>query len=393
MSLVSVPFNEIEESHLQQLVENGVPESLELEFKREIYGTENDERAEFLRDVTAFANAAGGHLVIGMAEEGSGASELVGFQETDPDSLLLRYEGQLRDGVEPRVVGIDMKSVALANGNVAVVIRIPKSWNPPHRANYRKSKKFYIRNSSGVHEVSVEELRRIFTSSAELTDRVVQFQENRLGKLITGQTPFPIFPSAIAALHIVPLSHFGKASVFTIRQAHELRDNFYTLSNSQGRCEVNLDGPLFVSNMGRPDFERNEYVQLFRDGALESVSCNNLREYKGLMAFPWQAFIRNLIATLPKNLRGLSMLGHEPPYAVSLSLVKFRGSFISTGHYGDGETFDDRDEIVTPLVVLDNAELEGDWHHLIRPILDVVFNAHGFVEALGFDDNGQWNPR
>ena len=37
-----------------------------MEYKRETYGTNDDQRREFLADVSSFANAAGGDLVIGM---------------------------------------------------------------------------------------------------------------------------------------------------------------------------------------------------------------------------------------------------------------------------------------------------------------------------------------
>jgi predicted HTH transcriptional regulator len=66
MALTNIPLADIAEGHLQRLIAAQAAESLHVEYKRETYGTNDDQRREFLADVSSFANAAGGDLVIGM---------------------------------------------------------------------------------------------------------------------------------------------------------------------------------------------------------------------------------------------------------------------------------------------------------------------------------------
>jgi predicted HTH transcriptional regulator len=60
----------IAERDLQSLVENGVAEGILFDYKGELYGASDSEKREFLKDVSSFANTTGGHIIIGMTEDG-----------------------------------------------------------------------------------------------------------------------------------------------------------------------------------------------------------------------------------------------------------------------------------------------------------------------------------
>jgi predicted HTH transcriptional regulator len=64
--MISKRLEEIVENDLLGLV--GVPETRQLEFKENIVGNADDEIKEFLKDVSAMANAVGGDIVYGIAE-------------------------------------------------------------------------------------------------------------------------------------------------------------------------------------------------------------------------------------------------------------------------------------------------------------------------------------
>jgi predicted HTH transcriptional regulator len=54
---------------LDQLFKNEIPESLTLEYKAsDSLGRSNDQRKELVKDVSAFANSAGGQIVYGIVE-------------------------------------------------------------------------------------------------------------------------------------------------------------------------------------------------------------------------------------------------------------------------------------------------------------------------------------
>src|SRR6266481_5134529 len=107
MSIARSNFDDISESDLNDLIQAGVPEGLAIDYKRDAYGMSDSEKKEALKDLTAFANSVGGHLIIGMDESGGVPTGFAGLH--DPDALINRLEALVRDGVEPRIVGVRMR--------------------------------------------------------------------------------------------------------------------------------------------------------------------------------------------------------------------------------------------------------------------------------------------
>ena len=60
------------EEDLQWLVDNQAQEGLDIEYKRDLYSTNDGGRRELLRDVVSMANASGGIILIGLEEDSDG---------------------------------------------------------------------------------------------------------------------------------------------------------------------------------------------------------------------------------------------------------------------------------------------------------------------------------
>ena len=180
MPITRPDFENLCEADLQTLLDNEVPEGIHIEYKRELYGGTDSEKKEFLKDVSSFANTAGGHIVIGIAATDGVPTELRGLAVGNLDSEQQRFESLLRDRMEPRIVGIRMAPVALKNGLRALAIRIPRSWNLPHAVMHNKARLVFARNSVGAHEASVDEMRAMFLAGATFLDRARDFHRERL---------------------------------------------------------------------------------------------------------------------------------------------------------------------------------------------------------------------
>src|SRR5688500_14165723 len=113
MSLSHIPIASIEAADLQRLVENGVIESRTLDYKQEGVGGKEAERKEFLKDVSALANANGGDLVIGIQSKGGVPSAVLGITVANIDAEIQRLENMIRDNIEPRLIGHEIRSIPL----------------------------------------------------------------------------------------------------------------------------------------------------------------------------------------------------------------------------------------------------------------------------------------
>jgi Putative DNA-binding domain len=205
----------IAERDLQSLVENGVAEGILFDYKSELYGASDSEKKEFLKDVSSFANTAGGHIIIGMVEDAGVPTGVIGMQG-DLDLEKQRLESLLRDRMEPRIVGIRMQAVDLGNGRHALVIRVPKSWNQPHAVVHNQSRLIFARNSAGVHMASVDEMRSMFLAGATLLDRAREFHRKRMQEVHSADGPGPLpfgGEGGRILLHVVPFSAFSSSKV------------------------------------------------------------------------------------------------------------------------------------------------------------------------------------
>lgn len=387
----TIKFDDIAFTHLQELVDNGVSESRMLEYKAAMFGRNDEGRRETLKDLTAFANSDGGHLIIGITEKNGAVEFSEGIDTTSVDAEIQRLESLLRDAVEPRLIGYQIKSVPISSDRAAIVIHIPRSWTKPHRTN---SKHFYVRNSNGVHEVSVNELRALFLSSQSEMDRIRRFVEDRIGALATGNGIMPLSATNLMALHVIPiLSFLGNERIDVKRLNEEPHLLFPLIYNTGGFFRPNFDG--FCRNSGNA-VKVDDYTHIFRNWSIEAVLAGIERDFDGASRLipPWIA--KNIARSLTQYEAALIKNGVQYPLAVFVSLIGVKGATLDfrKDRYRSRQAPPiNRDILTLPESILDKPpESEEQRAFRMKGTLDALWNAAGEIECPWFDENGVWSP-
>ncbi len=325
MALLHLPLDAIIEQYLRDLIQTGARESLYIDYKRETYGGNDAARREFLADICSFANAGGGDIVIGMAE-GEGvkkgvAIDIVPFKGSADDELR-RLEQMARDGIEPRIIGLAVRIVPVSGG-VVLVVRIPKSYNPPHRVAFQGSKRFYARSSGGRYEPNVEELRNLFLAAPHLHERIRAFRMERIARIAAGETPVALYKGSPgrAVLHIVPYSAFGGSDPYLIRKLEKNWQFFPPFARENATFhEVNFEGFVTLRNYAEDPSEHASYCQVFRHGALEAVNYINPDDVYSQSAF-YHYFMPRILDSVFRLTNALARCDIAPPYVVMFSLL------------------------------------------------------------------------
>jgi schlafen family protein len=210
MLLEQKPLSMIEESDLQRLVDSSVAEQKTIEYKSALPGDADDEKKKFLANVSSFANASGGHLIFGIEAKDGVPTNLNGLEVPSADKAVLRLDDMVRAGIRARIPGHNTQPVTLSNGRIAIVMRIPHSWNAPHMVTYKDWSRFYARNSNGKYLLDVGEIRAAFLRSETTADRIRRFRTDRLTRIIAGEFPTraPLADAPKLILHIAPLGAF-----------------------------------------------------------------------------------------------------------------------------------------------------------------------------------------
>jgi hypothetical protein len=392
MALGQADFASIAEADLQALIDTGVPEGILVDYKVAPYGRADADVKEFLKDTSSFANTSGGHLIIGIAEQQGVPTALTPVTGIDFDKEIQRLESLMRDGITPRITGALMKAVPISAGGVAIVIRVPRSWNPPHQVSARNTNRFYVRNSAGAHEVSVDELRVLFNVSATAMDRAKAFRQERLAKISGGEGPVMLDSSpGRVTLHIVPLSACSGHTVIDLPSVQAHTASFGPIGSSHYSPRFNFEG--FINVQGGTMC--NGYTQIFRNGSIEAVRVGARHTPHQQAFLPTAGIESEVIKSLISYLGGLKNIGVPPPLVGLLTIEGFRGALL--GVHDRHRSYEEDtpisyDVLQLPEFVIEDYGTRADYEKAIRPTFDAMWNAGGYPNARSFDAEGRWKP-
>lgn len=386
MAFEGLKIEEITEAHINALI--GVSEGRDLDFKQATYGNADGDKREFLADISAFANTVGGHIVVGVAENDGIATGIVPFT-ANADTEIQRLESITLTGVQPRIIGVRIRAVPLAAGGTVLILHVPRSWNGPHRVIAQSSNRFYMRAGTRKYEPDVEELRQLFTSGPTFTQRLRDFQYDRIAKISGGATPVPILGDGILALHIIPYSAFLTANQLDMAKLTDTKNDFRPIRYNAASWRINLEGIVWYA-LERESTVSPGYTQVWRNGCVEVVQCRIAWTPSGDKSAGLPALVRDLISGCTDYLRGLNGLGINPPICILITMMGVDDVNLLIGQqiiYGEAGKFD-RDMLFFSEIIIDSYPQAADMPLILKPIFDQIAQAAGYECAPDFDVKG-----
>jgi hypothetical protein len=396
MPVRSSPLSAITAEQIESLGDRAVREDHTLEYKRDLKLSDRQERSEFLKDVVAFANAAGGTLLYGI-DEGKGEMEgqAVSFPglEINPDATHLLIDSLLRDGIDDRIPGVFHRAVSRADGRFFYVVRVPPSPLAPHMVTIgQHSWRFYLRGNAGSSPMSSSQIKQVALRSANAFDRVESFlQERRRFLFSRAAKRFTHDPSGTApvkdqvVLHVVPLLPTQPAWAFSDEAVRRRLQQVPALGTTEpyDASRFRLDGMY-------SEFEDLRHVAFLRNGALEFQRYEVLQTRPNTSAplFPaW--FLEQDVLLALDQCAGLHLDGLLPlPCVVALSLHGVYGSVLL--HYPRGSptrhAIEDDSVPLSPIVITD---WDSNASRQVRALFDEMYQAWGLAEAFGYGDDGE----
>jgi hypothetical protein len=406
--MINVPLKQIDKAVIEALIVNEVAESRTLDYKESLPGGKDADKKEFLADVSAMANAAGGDIVFGLSErrengKPTGIPESVaGLGGVNLDAERLRLEGTLQTGLEPRINGLQFCTVEGFDNGPVLVLRVPRSYLAPHMLKTGDSR-FYSRHSAGKYPLDVTEIRSAFALSESLPEKIRRFRDERLGRVVADELPVQLTPHPKTVLHILPLSALDPATRIDVSPLEYQCQDFLPIAPRPFRVSgsrYNLDGVLVTGSSGIPPVP-SSYLQLFRSGAIEVVESSMLRSQEEREegrdpVVRASAFENVLIVALARYLRLLEVIQVEPPVVVMLSLVGVKGYRLDLP---DGmiesvsEYQMDRDTLILPEGMAQSYDEPAD--KVLQPAFDAIWQCVGYERDALYRDSGKgrWSNR
>ena len=389
MSIDKTNFESIDEKDLNELIDVEVPEGVRLDYKLTQYGNSDKDKREVLKDVSSFSNTQGGHLIIGMGEAEGVASDIPGI-DVDADSEILRMEQIIRSGTEPSISNVKIKSISLENGSKVIILRIPKSWHPPHRVVSQNVNRFYMRHSAGVHEPGVEELRMLFSQSSEAVEKARKFRDFRINEILLNKGMRPLEGSGRLILHVIPVASLMGAVSIDVEEFYNNQNHhdFWPFATTGMSPRFNYEG--VINDIGG---EKNYgYTQIYRNGIIEAVKKNIVREHEDYKFIPGQRLEKYLFERFDKYIDGLKKLNVPTPLIVLITLEGVHGCVyrVDDNRWGDQEYPLTEDILSLPEGLIEDYGSVESYHKSVKRAFDTLWNAAGYSSSQFFDATGRW---
>jgi len=262
------PLRDIRENDVRALIESGLEEHLQLEYKSTLYEDNDRGRREFLLDVCMFANSSGGILLIGVPErrdqEGQptgvpDAAGTLGLDVPNPQAVLNAYDARVMEAVEERLP-LESVSIDMGRGRQVLAVRVPNSTRKPHSVRHQGHIYFPARRERQRYHLSVREIKELVMRTASRLQQAEELLDSAfLGVPRTGDMPYLV-------IGIIPV--FYEDLLVDVRDQNVLR----AVGNFSRTGNVEYVNPIYTFAGIERREQRFEYTVTFRRNGLLTAS-------------------------------------------------------------------------------------------------------------------------
>jgi hypothetical protein len=389
--VIQRPIDQIRKEDIESLISAKVSEKRTLDYKRQLPSGSDQEKREFLYDVSSFANSLGGDLVFGVTDERDEDGNATGFPAaasgaavSNVSSEIARLENLIRDGIEPRIQGIQWKPLEGFPNGAVVVARVPKSLLGPHMVVFGGMARFYSRNSTGKYPMDFGEIRSAFVESMALSERLRVARTQALERVEDPSVLGWVTGTAKLALQLVPFSSLGSViSRDVTRDAAKLQSLLQPMKGTSWGGRYNFDGYLVTS------FPSESYIQVFRSGVIEAGAVPFLGLPAEYRQIPSVDFERRIIASVTQYLNIQERLGIPLPIFAAITLLGVKGYRMSSYEPLQGSSTIDRDVLMLPEILIE--DYGANIGKLLRPAFDALCQSGGVEKSPNYDGEGNWH--
>ncbi|MEH1846389.1 MAG: ATP-binding protein [Nostoc sp.] len=166
---MTTPLKQWSEETILSMIKDKVQENLELDYKEcaAIFPLTDKKKIEISKDVSAFANSAGGIIIYGVKENGHIPTEI--DTGLNPNALSKeRLEQIINSNIHPRINRLIIKQIELITtnpGHVLYVVSIPQATTiAPHQAADKRYYKRFNFESVAMEDYEIRDILRRTTT-------------------------------------------------------------------------------------------------------------------------------------------------------------------------------------------------------------------------------------
>jgi hypothetical protein len=390
-------LRDITETDIRALVESGMAEHLQLEYKSAPYEKTGDGHREFLKDICMFANAIGGVLIVGITEirgeDGKPSGVLdpgaeLGVESANPENELLSYDSRIVACIQERLV-VESHPVKISNGRFVMIFRIPNSLLKPHCVCKDGHVYFISRRDRHKYDMDIREIKEQTMRTASQMERA----EVQLNRELNSHVPVGLPILLMAQVPIYTRDSLVNITNENIKSQIAAFDVFATDDRPNQR---DYRDPTYGFSGLRRSASRYD-VTLNRNGMLTMKA-----EFPGSQIDDAKNFWQFELARVDILVRGFAVRANEFYLAAGLDSPSLLGAHILTSmhlraewNYGQSHAQISPNEdrrFVFPAIEIGGPS--EDVNRAVRPICDHIHQSFGLSKSNWFHADDSWHePR
>lgn len=376
----------ITQSSIQRLIDDQVTEGQDLEYKQNIFPDgkfDGKIKNKMLKEVTAFANSTGGTMIIGIEEDDQHCPKNLvgsGLSMSQYDTWHASFNQIIQANILPRLHGLVCTSVPLDNGQIAIVIFIPRSYSRPHCCKIDGRQEYHMRVGNIMRTMEIEDLRKAFLYTNGLQDKIRQFHNERISMIMANECIGNMGTGPKIVFHIIPEWSFELGNMIDLNY-FRTNPHFGPFSGNSSRHRYNIDG-IYAYNQNNKGV-LNTYTQVFHNGIIEAteIRCfagcvfNNERDVN--YNFDWDS-LQGMVLKFMKIYAEMLEKNHVPkPWHILGTILNGKGYFTSRSmiisDVLDRDIINSLDGICTDDNTIQDA---------LKPVFDSLSNAFGYSQSF-----------
>ncbi len=279
------------EDDLQRAVDSQIPESIDLDWKKDFYPGTDPGKKELSKDVSAMANTAGGMVVIGVDDGKQDHAHALAPVDPVPGRGEEWIRQVLANWIQPVVPNVGVRAVksAVHDGKIYWVLTVPPSTQAPHAVAAPGNDyhfRVHVRHGTTTRTLAESEIaqryRDRFQAASDDVDRLHQVAaagfDHLLGYLTStahGGSPKATYYPGWVSLAAVPAVR-GTYPVSTRMDRDAAFDRFDELARECVNNNVQPARPVLVGRR-QVRFEGVPTGQLHQDGSFYAALPINLQ--------------------------------------------------------------------------------------------------------------------
>lgn len=388
-------LRDLRDGDLRAIIESGLEEHLQLEYKAALYEDNDRGRRELLLDVSMFANAAGGIILIGVPErrdeQGQPTGEpdptgVLGLDLPNPGAVLAAYDARVMEAIEERLP-LESASIDVENGRRVLAIRVPNSTRKPHSVRHQGHIYFPSRRERQRYHLSVREIKELVMRTASRLQQAESVLDNA----------FDGVPRAVEVQHDFII---GMIPVFFEDFSVDVRaDNIRQAVGNFNRAERAVyREPIYTfEGLERHEDQYHYTVQFRRNGLLRASLQLPLKPQAAGAENQHVVVITSFDVLLRRFVQRASAVyeaaGISGPFVLGM---RQRNVWPLVGAYAGVDGLEYNTDPIRPLdyhfpyMQVDNlADIDG----VIRPLCDQAHQTFGREGSPSFNGEGVWVAR